>query len=106
MSTERKEEQTTNAQPTQTNGVAPTGETTQQLIATLQQNWQREMQGMRTYRELAHNERDPTRRNVLEKLAEAHHAQNGNANLRSWDLYYPRKNGPWVHASKPGSIVN
>src|SRR5712692_7694089 len=77
MSTDRKEEQTTNTQPTQTNGVAPTGETTQQLITALQQNWQREMQGMRTYRDLAHNERDLARRNILEKLAEAEarHAQ-------------------------------
>jgi VIT1/CCC1 family predicted Fe2+/Mn2+ transporter/rubrerythrin len=43
----------------------------------LQQNWQREMEGMRTYRSLAQNERDKARRNVLEKLAdaEARHAQ-------------------------------
>ena len=46
-------------------------ETKRELIAALQQNWLHEMEGVRTYRNLAHNERDTTRHNVLEKLAEA-----------------------------------
>ena len=51
--------------------------TKRELIAALNQNWQREMEGMRTYRNLAASERDQGRRNVLIKLAEAEerHAQ-------------------------------
>ena len=81
MSADRKEEQANiQAQPqgsAAANGEAVTGETTRELIAALQQNWQREMEGARTYRSLAQNERDKARRNVLEKLAdaEARHAQ-------------------------------
>ncbi len=82
MSTGKKEEQENiEAQPPQgsaaANGGAVAGETTRELIAALQQNWQREMEGMRTYRSLAQNERDKARHNVLEKLAdaEARHAQ-------------------------------
>ena len=82
MSTGGKEEQENiEAQPPQgsaaANGGAVTGETRRELIAALQQNWQREMEGMRTYRSLAQNERDKARHNVLEKLAdaEARHAQ-------------------------------
>lgn len=41
------------------------------LIAALNQNWQREIEGMRTYRELAAREKDQARHNVLLKLAEA-----------------------------------
>jgi len=52
-------------------------ETKRELIAALNQNWQREVEGARTYRDLAHNERDATRRSVLVKMAEAEaqHAQ-------------------------------
>jgi VIT1/CCC1 family predicted Fe2+/Mn2+ transporter/rubrerythrin len=82
VSTGRKEEQENiESQPPQgsaaANGGAVTGETRRELIAALQQNWQREMEGVRTYRNLAQNERDKARRNVLEKLAEAEarHAQ-------------------------------
>jgi len=56
----------------------PLQESTQkELIAALQQNWQREIEGVRTYRDLAQRERDPARRNVLLKLADAEqrHAQ-------------------------------
>ncbi len=42
-----------------------------QLIAALQQNWRREQEGARTYRELAANERDPDRKQVFTRLAEA-----------------------------------
>ena len=51
--------------------------TKKELIAALQQNWQREVEGARTYRDLAERERDPARRNVLIKMADAEqrHAQ-------------------------------
>src|SRR6185312_10491164 len=45
--------------------------TKRDLIAALNQNWQREIEGMRTYRDLAAGEKDQGRRNVLLKLAEA-----------------------------------
>jgi len=80
MSTDRKEEQINKQTPqsdTPANDVAPTEETKRELIAALQQNWQREVQGARTYRDLARNESDRAKRGVLEKLAEAEtrHAQ-------------------------------
>lgn len=84
MSTDRKEEQIDKQTPqgdTPANdvapAVAPTEETKRELIAALQQNWQREVQGARTYRDLAGKERDRAKRGVLEKLAEAEtrHAQ-------------------------------
>jgi len=80
MSTDRKEEQINKQTPqsdTPANDVAPTEETKRELIAALQQNWQREVQGARTYRDLARNESDRAKRSVLEKLAEAEtrHAQ-------------------------------
>ena len=58
--------------------VQPLQESTKkELIAALQQNWQREVEGARTYRDLAERERDPARRNVLIKMADAEqrHAQ-------------------------------
>ncbi len=84
MNTDRKEEQIDKQTPqgnTPANdvapAVAPTEETKRDLIAALQQNWQREVQGARTYRDLAGKERDSAKRGVLEKLAEAEtrHAQ-------------------------------
>jgi VIT1/CCC1 family predicted Fe2+/Mn2+ transporter/rubrerythrin len=52
--------------------VQPLQESTRkELIAALQQNWQREVEGVRTYRDLAERERDPARRNVLIKMADA-----------------------------------
>jgi vacuolar iron transporter family protein len=45
--------------------------TKRDLITALNQNWQREIEGMRTYRNLARREKDQGRRNVLLKLAEA-----------------------------------
>jgi VIT1/CCC1 family predicted Fe2+/Mn2+ transporter/rubrerythrin len=42
-----------------------------QLIAALQQNWRREKQGERTYRDLAEREHDANKRAVLLRLAEA-----------------------------------
>ncbi len=66
--------------PTVANGTqgAPLSETTKrELIAALKLNWQREMEGVRTYRALASKERDATKRGVLQKMAdaEARHAQ-------------------------------
>ncbi|MEO7019691.1 MAG: VIT1/CCC1 transporter family protein [Ktedonobacteraceae bacterium] len=59
-------------------GVQPLQEATKHdLIAALNQNWQREIEGMRTYQDLAAREKDQARHNVLLKLAEAEerHAQ-------------------------------
>src|SRR5229473_2543155 len=57
--------------------------TKKELIDALRQNWQREVEGMRTYRDLARRERDTARRNVLLKLAEAEerHAQKWESKL-------------------------
>src|SRR5579885_842128 len=51
--------------------------TKRELIEALNQNWQREVEGMRTYRDLAAREKDQGRRRVLLKMAEAEerHAQ-------------------------------
>jgi VIT1/CCC1 family predicted Fe2+/Mn2+ transporter/rubrerythrin len=51
--------------------------TRRELVAALRQNWQREMEGVRTYSDLAQRERDPARRKVLQKMADAerNHAQ-------------------------------
>src|SRR5258708_37174664 len=45
--------------------------TRRELIAALNQNWQREVEGARTYRDLAAGEKERGRQNVLVKLAEA-----------------------------------
>lgn len=42
-----------------------------QLIAALRQNWRREIEGARTYSDLAAHEADANKRGVLERLAEA-----------------------------------
>jgi predicted membrane protein (TIGR00267 family) len=42
-----------------------------QLIAALQQNWRREVEGARMYRDLAARESDATKRGILERLAQA-----------------------------------
>jgi len=51
--------------------------TKKELIAALEQNWKREKEGARTYRDLAERERDAVRRSVLIKMADAEesHAQ-------------------------------
>lgn len=41
------------------------------LVAALRQNWRREREGAHTYRDLAAHEKDPNKRGVLERLAEA-----------------------------------
>jgi len=96
MSTDRKEEQINKQTPqsdTPANDVAPTEETKRELIAALQQNWQREVQGARTYRDLARNESDRAKRGVLEKLAEAEtrHAQRWERKLAELGAEPPRE---------------
>ncbi|HET9979570.1 MAG TPA: demethoxyubiquinone hydroxylase family protein [Ktedonobacterales bacterium] len=56
---------TTNTQAADGNGAHA------QLIAALRQNWRREVEGARMYRDLAARESDPNKRGVLERLAEA-----------------------------------
>src|SRR5947209_9006448 len=80
VSTDRKKEQQAaqdKATPGSDTNVPLTDTTKRELIAALKQNWQREMEGVRTYSDLARNERDATRRAVLVKMAEAEtrHAQ-------------------------------
>jgi rubrerythrin len=50
---------------------------TRELLRALEKSWYREMEGAATYRLLAERERDPRRRDILQKLAEAEvgHAQ-------------------------------
>src|SRR5438034_385603 len=81
---------------TVTNGTqgAPLSETTKrELIAALKQNWQREMEGVRTYRDLASKERDATKRGVLEKMAdaEARHAQKWERKLAELGVKAPQE---------------
>ncbi len=54
-----------------TQDAPPSGGARAQLIAALQQNWRREQEGARTYRDLATHEKDPNKRAVLLRLAEA-----------------------------------
>jgi rubrerythrin len=80
VSTDRKNEQQAaqdKATPGSDTNVPLTDTTKRELIAALKQNWQREMEGVRTYSDLARNERDAARRAVLVKMAEAEarHAQ-------------------------------
>jgi VIT1/CCC1 family predicted Fe2+/Mn2+ transporter/rubrerythrin len=49
----------------------PTGETRAKLVRALQDNWRSEMDGARTYQELAAKEGDKARADVLRRLAEA-----------------------------------
>ncbi len=65
--TDMRESQT--KPPTQ--DAPPSGGARAQLIAALQQNWRREQEGARTYRDLATHEKDPNKRAVLLRLAEA-----------------------------------
>ena len=79
-----------------TNGTqgAPLSETTKrELIAALKQNWQREMEGVRTYRDLASKEPDATKRGVLEKMAdaEARHAQKWERKLAELGVETPQE---------------
>ena len=86
MSTDNKEANGTQG--------APLSETTKrELITALKQNWQREMEGVRTYRDLASKERDTTKRGVLEKMAdaEARHAQKWERKLAELGVETPQE---------------
>src|SRR5579864_8917010 len=78
MSANQKDEPT--IQPS-SDGTSPPpaldSSTERELITALRQNWQREMEGVRTYRGLAQRERDAARRAILNRLADAEqrHAQ-------------------------------
>ena len=104
MSTNQKDEPT--IQPSTTNTttnvgaqfIAPTSQaldssTKQELIAALRQNWQREMEGVRTYRDLAQRERDTARRNILTKMADAEqrHAQKWEQKLAELGVEPPQE---------------
>lgn len=67
------------------------------LIAALQQNWRREQEGMRTYRELAAHEHDSERRAVLMRLsdAEARHAAKWEAKLAELGAAPPPLETTW-----------
>ena len=78
--------------------IAPTSDaldsaTKQELIAALRQNWQREMEGVRTYRGLAQRERDTARRNILTKMADAEqrHAQKWEQKLAELGVEPPQE---------------
>ncbi len=91
MSTDKKREASTSS--TQPNAEPTSEATRQELIAALKQNWQREIQGMRTYRDLTRNERDTARRQVLEKLAdaEARHAEKWERKLSELGAELPKE---------------
>ena len=65
------------------------------LVEALQRNWQAEMEGAATYRTLAERERDPHRRSVLLKLAEAEvrHAQRWERRLHELGAPIPTYTG-------------
>ncbi len=73
----------TTRESTNPSGAVPPAEV-RKLIATLQRNWRAEMDGARTYRELAGKEPDQSRRDVLNRLAEAEerHAERYAGRLR------------------------
>ena len=100
MSTNQKDEPI--IQPSTSNVgaqfIAPTSDaldsaTKQELIAALRQNWQREMEGVRTYRDLAQRERDTARRNILTKMADAEqrHAQKWEQKLAELGVEPPQE---------------
>src|SRR5437660_1281083 len=97
MSTEKKAEQVENT--TGISGGGSTGAplmeaaTRSNLIDALKQNWQREMEGVRTYSNLAAREKDKARHTVLMKLAEAErrHAQKWERKLEELGAPLPRE---------------
>ncbi len=81
-------QQTQQAQPAEVDSA-----TRRELIAALQQNWQREIEGVRTYRDLAQKERDAGRRAVLVKMADAEqrHAQKWERKLAELGAESPKE---------------
>jgi VIT1/CCC1 family predicted Fe2+/Mn2+ transporter/rubrerythrin len=71
--------------------------TKRELIEALNQNWQREVEGMRTYRDLAVREKDQGRRRVLLKMAEAEerHAQKWERKLIELGAPVPQERRTW-----------
>lgn len=65
------------------------------LIIALNQNWQREVEGMRTYHDLAVREKDQGKRNVLLKLAEAEERH-----ARRWELKLAELGAPPPQAQR------
>ncbi len=97
MGTEKNVEKMTdtgNGVAGQVKDALPLQESTKRdLIAALNQNWQREVEGMRTYHDLAAREKDQGRRNVLLKLAQAEerHAQKWERKLAELGAPAPRE---------------
>src|SRR5260370_3715343 len=91
--TDMRESQTQH--PTQ--DAPPDGGARAQLIAALQQNWRRENEGARTYRDLATREKDPNKRAVLLRLAEAEerHALKWEHKLAQLGVAPPSYNITW-----------
>ena len=84
---------TDNKEANGTQGATMSETTKRELITALKQNWQREMEGVRTYRALASKERDTTKRGVLEKMAdaEARHAQKWERKLAELGVEAPQE---------------
>jgi VIT1/CCC1 family predicted Fe2+/Mn2+ transporter/rubrerythrin len=76
---------------------ASNGEAKARLIAALQQNWRREREGARTYRDLAAHEHDAAKRGVLERLAgaEVRHAEKWERKLAELGAAPPALSFTW-----------
>ncbi len=74
------------------NDAAVTGSDRARLIRALQQNWRSEMDGARTYQELADKEPDKARADILRRLAEAElrHAARIEARLQALNAPVPQ----------------
>src|SRR5690242_19811268 len=70
-----------------------------QLVAALQQNWRREVEGAHTYRDLAAREKDANKRAVLQRLAEEEerHAQKWERKLGELGAAPPAFALTWRH---------
>lgn len=70
-------------------GTETTATARAELVRALQDNWRREMDGARTYRELAATESDPARAGILVRLAEAEERHAASCAARLQDLGAP-----------------
>jgi VIT1/CCC1 family predicted Fe2+/Mn2+ transporter/rubrerythrin len=72
------------------------------LIRALQDNWRSEMDGARTYQELAEKEPDRARADILRRLAEAEsrHAARIEARLRALDAPIPQVYRNWTDRAR------
>src|SRR5258708_34222716 len=97
--TDMRESQT--QRPTQ--DAPPDGGARAQLIAALQQNWRREKEGARTYRDLATREKDPNKRAVLLRRAEAEerHALKWERKLAELGAAPPSNDSTWADRQPP-----